>query len=145
MSRELPLSTRILLVLNISIVSFMTRGSSWGYFTPLVSSSEKKHVPICPSLLQGWYPVDAAYLPLIWFLKGFEQPTCGRPIAIVFISPFTLGERWDMRSSSLGDASHLSSLSSLDLLGSPFFTNLCNFPFHMSSSICSFRSLQSSA
>jgi len=66
------------------------------------------------------------------------------PPVIVFISPITLGERWGVWSTSLGEVSRLSLSSSLDLLCYPFFTNLCNLPFHMSSFICSFRSLQSS-
>ena len=41
MSAELPLSTGTLLVLKPSIMIMMTRGSSWGYFTSLASSSEK--------------------------------------------------------------------------------------------------------
>ena len=41
MSAELPLSMRILLVLNPSIFNIMTKGSLWGYFTPLVSPSLK--------------------------------------------------------------------------------------------------------
>ena len=41
MSAELPLSTRILLVLNPSIMTIMTRGLSWGCFIPLASSSKK--------------------------------------------------------------------------------------------------------
>ena len=38
---ELALSTRILLMLNPSIISIMTKGSSCGYFSPLTSSSEE--------------------------------------------------------------------------------------------------------
>ena len=39
----------------------------------------EKHVPVCLSLLQGWDPMNAVHLPLIWFLEGFEWPTCGQP------------------------------------------------------------------
>ena len=42
MAAELPLSMRICLVLNPSIISMMTRGSSCGFFTPLASSSENR-------------------------------------------------------------------------------------------------------
>ena len=62
---------------------------------------------------------------------------------IVFISPITLGGRQDVWSSSLGEGSRWFLLSSLNLLDSPFFTYFYSFPFCMSSSICSFRSLQS--
>ena len=41
MSAELPLSTRILLVLNPSIFNIITKGSLWGYLTPLASASLK--------------------------------------------------------------------------------------------------------
>lgn len=40
-SAELPLSARIHLVLNRSIMSMMTRGSSCDCFTPLASSFKK--------------------------------------------------------------------------------------------------------
>ena len=42
MSVELPLSMRILLVLNPTIMSMITKGSSCGYFTPLTSFSENR-------------------------------------------------------------------------------------------------------
>ena len=42
MSAELPLSTRVLLVLNPSIMSIITRGSSCSCFTPLASFFEKR-------------------------------------------------------------------------------------------------------
>ena len=42
MSAELPLSMRILLMLNPFIISIITRGSLCSYFTPLTSSFEKK-------------------------------------------------------------------------------------------------------
>ena len=41
MSAKLPLSTRIFLVLNPSIFNIITKGSLWGYFTPLASPSLK--------------------------------------------------------------------------------------------------------
>ena len=41
MSAELPLSTRIILVLNPSMFNIITNGSLWGYFTPLASASLK--------------------------------------------------------------------------------------------------------
>ena len=42
MSTELPLSTRILLVLNPSMFNIITNGSLWGFFTPLASASLKE-------------------------------------------------------------------------------------------------------
>ena len=144
MSAELPLSMRILLMLNPFIISIITRGSLCSYFTPLTSSFEKKDVPVCPSLLHGWYLVDAIHLPLLWFPEGFEQSSYWWPSVIVFISSIALCGRWDVWSSSLGEASCLSLLLALDLLESPFLTYFYNFPFQMSSSICSFKSLQSS-
>ena len=41
MSAELPLSMRILLVLNPSIFNIMTKGSLWGCFTSMASPSLK--------------------------------------------------------------------------------------------------------
>ena len=143
MSVELPLSTRILLVLNPSIVSIMTKGSSWGYFTPLASSFEKNtslSVRLCFKGGILW-----TLLTCLWydFLRDLNDPLVDAAPVIIFISPITLGGCWDVWSSSLSKASRLSLLSFLDPLGSPFFTNLYNFPFNMSFSICSFRSLQS--
>ena len=144
MSVELSLSTRILWVLNPSIVNIMTKGSSWGYFTPLASSSEKNmslSIRLC-------FIGDILWMlfTCLWydFLRDLNDPLVDGPPVIVFISSIILGGRWGIRSSSLGKASHLSLSLSLDQLCSPFFTNLYNFPFRMSSSICSFRSLQSS-
>ena len=42
MSAELPLSIRTLLVLNPSIMSMITKGSSCGCFTPLAFSFENR-------------------------------------------------------------------------------------------------------
>ena len=144
MSVELPLSTRILLVLNPSIMSIVTKGSSWGYFTPLASSYEKNMSLFVHLCFKGG--ILWMLFTYLWYdlLRDLNDPFVDGPPVIVFISPITLGGRREVRSSSFGEASHLPLLSSPDLLGSPFFTNLYNFPFHMSSSICSFKSLQSS-
>ena len=141
---ELPLSTWILLGLNPSIMSIMTKRSSWGYFIPPASSFEKNM-----SMSIRLYFARAIMWTLftcLWydFLRDLNDPPVDGPPMIVFMSPITLCDRWDVWSSSLGEALCLSLLSSLDLLGCPFFTNLCNFPFCISSSIYSFRSLQSS-
>ena len=133
---------------SLGIESFYREHYDQGVVIRLLHPSsvffQEKHVLVHLSLLHEGYSMDAVHLPLIWFFEGFEQSTYDGPPVIIFISPITLGGRWDVLSSSLGEASRLSLLSSLDLLGSPFFTNLCNFPFRMSSSIYSFRSLQSS-
>ena len=133
---------------SLGIESFYREHYDQGVVIRLLHPSSvffrEKHVLVRLSLLHERYSMDDVHLPLIWFFEVFEQSTCdGQPV-IFFISPFTLGRHWDVWSSSLSEASRLSLLSSLDLLGSPFFTNLCNFPFRMSSSIYSFRSLQSS-
>ena len=137
-SAELPLSTRILLVLNTSVISIITRGSSCDCFTPLASSSEKRMSLSVRLYFRGgilWMLFTCLYCD---FLRDLNNP----PV-IIFISPIAFCGRWDMWSSSLGEASCLSLLLFLDLPESPFFTNFFNFPFRISSSICSFRSLQS--
>ena len=93
---ELPLSTRILLVLNPSIISIITKWSSCGYFTPLASSSEKrKSLSICLYFKGG----------ILWmlftcfcydFLRDLNDPSVDGPPMIVFISPITLCGRWDV-------------------------------------------------
>ena len=141
MSAELPLSTRILLVLNPSIFSIMTKGSLWGCFTPLASPSLKDMSLSVRHCLDGgmvW-----TLFTCLWyaFLSDLNDPPENGPPTIVFISPITLYGGWDGRLSSWEkDSCWL--LSSLDLLYSPFFTYFCNFPFHINSSIYSFRSLQ---
>ena len=143
MSAELPLSMRIHLVLNPSIISMMTRGSSCGCFTPLASSSENR-MSILVRLLcfKGFIPLTL-FISLCWdFLKDLKDPPVNGPPAIVFISPITFcGWLYDL-SSSMGGFSDFSLRSSLDRLDSPFFTNFCNFRFWINSSICFFKSLQ---
>ena len=143
MSTELPLSMRILLVLKPSTVSIITKGSLWGCFTPLTSSSEKvmsRSVHLCLNGGILW-----TLFTCLWhaFLRDPNDPPMDGPPMIVFISPITLGRRRDVWSSSLGEGSRWFLLSSLNLLDSPFFTYFYSFPFCMSSSIYSFRSLQS--
>ena len=144
MSAELPLSTRILLVLNLSIFSIMTRGSLWGCFTPLASPSLKDtswHVHRCLDGGMVWMLFTCLWYA---FLSDLNDPPENGPPVIVFISPITLRGGWDGWSSSRVKDSRWVLLSSLNLLYSPFFTYFCNFLFHINSSICSFRSLQSS-
>ena len=142
MSTELPLSTRILLVLNHFIMSIMTKGLPWGYFSPLASSSKiniSLSIRLCFKGGILWMLFTCLWYD---FLRDLSDLLVDDPPMIVFISPITFVRRWDVWSLSLGEALRLSLLSSLDLLGSPFFINLCNFSFRMSFSICSFRSLQ---
>ena len=144
MSAELPLSMRILLVLNPSIFSIMTKGSLWGCFTPTTSPSLKGI---------SWYVFRCLDEGMVWtlfaclwyaFLSDLNDPLENGPPIIVFISLITLRGGWDGRSSSQEKDSCCVLLSSLNLLYCPFFTYFCNFPFCINSSICSFRSLQSS-
>ena len=144
MSTKLPLSTRILLVLNPSIISIITRGSSYCCFTPLASSSKKRMSLSVRLYFKGGILWMLFTYLCCDFLRDLNNPSMDGPLVIIFISPITLCSRWDVWSSSLREGSCLSLLLSLDLLESPFFTHFCNFHFWMNSSICSFRSLQSS-
>ena len=143
MSAELPLSTRILLVLNPSIFNIMTKGSLWGCFTPLASASLKDiSWSVCLCLNGGIIWTLFTYL---WhaFLRDLNDPLVKGPPAIVFISPITSYEGWCGQSSLLEEDSCRFLLLALNLLYSPFFTYFYNFPFCINSSICSFKSQQS--
>ena len=144
MSAELLLSTRILLVLNPSIVSIITKGSLWGYFTPLASPSLKDMSRSVHCCLNGG--IVWILFTCLWcaFLRDLNDPPKKGPPVIVFISSITSCRGWDERSSSREEDPYWLLLPSLNLLYSPFFTYFCNFPFHINSSICSFTSLQSS-
>ena len=144
MSIELPLSTRTLLVLNPSIMSMMTSGSSWGYFTLLASSFEKHiswSILLCFRVGRQW-----TLFTCLWddFLRDLNDPPVDSHPVMVFISPMTFCGREGMWSSSLWEPSCWSLLPSLDLLESPFFTYFYSFTFRIRSSIYSFRSQQSS-
>ena len=144
MSTELRLSMRILLVLNPFIMSIITKGSSCDCFTPLASSSENRmslSVLICFRGGILWMLFTCLCCNI---LRDLNDPPMDGPHVITFISHIVLYGQWDVWSLSLGTTLCLSLLSPLDLLESPFFTNFYNFLFQMSSSICSFRSLQSS-
>ena len=143
MSVELSFFMRILLVLNPPIMSIITKGSSCCCFTPQASfSMNRMSLSVFLFFWGGilWMLFTCLYCD---FLRDLNDSLVDGPLRIAFISPIALCERWDVWSLSLRKASCLSLLSPLDLLESPFFTNFCNFPFQMSSSICSFRSLQS--
>ena len=101
MFAELPLSTRILLVLNPSIFNIMTKGSLWGCFTPMASPSLKDMSWSVRRYLDGgmvW-----TLFTYLWyaFLRDLNDP----PV-IIFISPITLCGGWDGRSSS-GKITHV--------------------------------------
>ena len=144
MSAELKLPTRILLVLNPSIVSVMTKGSLWGCFTPLVSSLLKDISWFVRLCLNGG--IMWTLFTYLWhaFLKDLNDPHVNGPLVIVFISPITFCGGWNGWSLSLNKDSCWLLLPFLNLLGSPFFTYFYHFPFRINSSICSFRSRQSS-
>ena len=91
MSAELPLSTKILLVLNPSIFSIITNGSLWGSFTPLASASLKDvswSVRLCLNGGTIW-----TLFTYLWhaFLRDLNDPLVRGPPAIVFISRLYLG------------------------------------------------------
>ena len=144
MSTELPLSTRILLVLNPSIVSIITKGSSWGCFTPLASSFKRDMSWFIHLCLNGG--ILWTLFTCLWhaFLRDLNDPPVDGPSVIFFISLISIYGCFNVWSSSSGEDSRWFLLSSLNLLDSPFFTYFCSFLFHISFSICSFRSLQSS-
>ena len=140
MSAELPLSTRTLLVLNPSIRIMMTRGSSWGCFTPLVSSSEKHMSWLVLLCFSGGGP--CTLFTCLWcdFLRERNEPPVVGPPVIVFISPSAVYGRGCVWSSSLRKPPCWPFYPYL--VESLFFTYCCNFPLRISSFICSFRSLQ---
>ena len=142
MSAELPLSTRTLRVLNPSIMIIMTSGSSWGCFTHLASSSEKCKSSLVRLCFDGG--ILWTLFTCLWydFLRDLNDPPVVGPSAMVFISPSALCGRGWGRSSSLRVLTGW--LFCLYLPKSPLFTYCCSFPLRMSSSICYFRSLQSS-
>ena len=142
MSAELPLSTRTLRVLNPSIMIIMTSGSSWGCFTLLTSSSEKYKSPLVRLCFDGG--ILWMLFTCLWydFLRDLNDPPVVGPPVMVFISPSALCGRGWGRSSSLRVLTCW--LFCPYLPESPLFIYCCSFPLRMSSSICSFRSLQSS-
>lgn len=124
-------------MLNHSIMSIITSGSLCGYFTPLASSS--KNTISMVSLFRCFN--DGAMWTLLTclccdFLRDLKNPPAVGPPVIILISHIALFGRSCCLSSSLGLSSDLARLSCLYLSGVSFFTNLCNFPFWISSSIC---------
>ena len=140
MSAKLPLSTRILLILNPSIVNVMTKGSLRGCFTPLAFSSLKDiswFVRLCLNRGTIW-----TLFTCLWHasLGNLNDPPANGPPVIVVISLITFCRGWNGLSSSLDVDPCWLLLPSLNLLGSPFFIYFYNFPFRINSSICSFKS-----
>ena len=142
MSAELPLSTRTFLVLNPSIRIMITRGSSWGCLTPLASSSEKHMSWLIRLCFSGGRP--CTLFTCLWydFLRERNEPPMVGPSVIVFISPSAVCGQGCEWSSSLRKPPCWPFCPYL--AECPFFTYCCNFPLRISSSIYSFRSLQSS-
>lgn len=143
-SAEFSLSTRILLVLNPSIMSMMTTGLPCGYFTPLVSSSKKtmSDTSLLLFFLGGIMSTLLTYL-CCDFLRDLNEPPIVGPSLIILISPTALFGRSCDLSSSLGFSSNLVRSS---YFGRPyvfFLTNFYNLPFWINSSVCSLRSLHS--
>ena len=140
---ELPLSRRILLVLNPSIFNIMTKGSLWGCFTPLEFVSLKDiSWSVCLCLNGG---ITWTLFTCLWhaFLRDLNDPSVKGPPTIVLISLITSCGGWFGWSSPLEEDSCRFLLPFLNLLYSPFFTYFYNFPFCINSSICSFKSQQS--
>ena len=108
MSAELPLSTKILLVLNLPIMSIMTKGSPYGCFTPLASSSEKT-MSIASLFLCFDGGIMWTLLTYLFydFLRNLNEPLVVKPPLIILIFPMALFSRSCGLSSSLGLSSDL--------------------------------------
>lgn len=144
-STELPLSMRIYLVFNLSIISIMTKVLICVCFTPLASFFKNQMSTSILLLCFRGGNLWTLFTCLCYdFLRDLKDPPVDGPPMIIFISPITLYGKLNILASSLGIVWCLSPSSPLGRLDSPFFTNFWRFPFWMSSSICFFRSLQSS-
>ena len=94
MSAELPLSTRIILVLSPSIFNIITNESLWGYFTPLAFVSLKEMSwSVCLCLNRG---IMWTLFTCLWhaFLRDLNDPPVKGPPVIVFISPIISCGGW---------------------------------------------------
>ena len=142
MLAELPLSTKIILVLNLSIMSMMAKGSSCGCFTLLASSSKKTmfvaSLFLCVDGGIMWTLLTYLYCG---FLRDLNEPLVVGPPLIILIFPMALFSLSCGLSSSLGLSSDLVRFSYFGRPYVSFLTNFCNFPFWINSSICSLRSL----
>ena len=90
MSTELPLLTRILWIVLLATMIFITSGSSWGCWQPSMSKSEKVIVvssrgsldTVCIS------KVSPDLMPRKWaFLAELDSPPPANPPEITWISP----------------------------------------------------------
>ena len=120
-SVELPLFTRNLLMLNPSIVSMMTRGSSYGCFTPLASSFKKTMFTtslfLCFVCGIIWTQLTDLFCD---FLRHLKKPPIIRPPLIILTSNIASFGRSCGLSSSLG-------LSSILVRFSCFGVYMCLF------------------
>ena len=98
---KLPLSTNTLRVLNLSMVSIMTRGSSWGFLIPFTSRLKKtmSSFPMLWCFVIGW--LTWRLFTYLWtaFLRDLCNPSTTGPPVIVLISP-TMGLRLSQSSSA---------------------------------------------
>ena len=145
MLAELPLSSRILLVLKPSIISMMTKGSSCGCFTPLASSSKKTMsvASLLRCFVGGVIWTLLTYL-CCSFLRDLKEPlVIGSPLIILILPIAFFGHSHGL-SSSLSFSSDLVRSSCFGCPYVFFLMNFCSFSFWISSSICFLRSLHSS-
>ena len=112
MSAELPLSISTLQVLNSSMASIMTRGSSWGCLIPFTSCSEKtmSSFSMRGCFAIGWLTWTLFTCLYTTFLRDLYDPPKTGPLVIVLITP-TMGLRLS-RSSSLWSLVGFSSIRS---------------------------------
>ena len=88
---KLPLSIKTHQVLNPSIISMITSGSSCSCFTPLVSSSKKTIFVDSHFLCFDGGVVWAMLIFLCCsFLRDLKDPSAVRPPLIIFIPPIAL-------------------------------------------------------
>ena len=86
---ELPLSISTQWILNSSILSIITCGSSWGCLTPQASISEKTmsdslHLGIFEGENREW----TLFTSLVYaFFSDLEDPPTTNPLKIILISP----------------------------------------------------------
>ena len=128
-SAELPLSTRILLVLNPSMFNIITNGSLWGCFTPLASASLKEmswSVRLCLKGGTVW-----TLFTCLWhdFLRDLNDSLETGPPEIVFISPMISLGGWCGRSSFLGENSRWPLLPPRSYCNPPSSRISVTFPF----------------
>ena len=90
MTVELLLSVRILLVLNPSIMSMITRGSSCNCFTPLASSIESRMSLSVLLCFRGGILWTLFTCLCCDFLRDLKDPPMDGPPVIIFISPIAL-------------------------------------------------------